>query len=257
LCYNPAMQIAVITGASSGIGRAAAGRFGRDGAAVLAVGRKARALVEVAQEVERAGGRCVPFEADVTAAGAPDAIVAQAVQAFGGLTTLVNAAGIIATGTVENTPDAAWDEMLDINLRAPFRLMRAATPHLVASRGSIVNVSSVTGLRSFPGVLAYCVSKSGLDQLTRCAALELAAQGVRVNAVNPGVTVTNLHRRSGVNEENYAAFLERSKQTHPLGRAGEPEEIADLIAFLASEQAGWITGETISIDGGRHLTCAR
>ena len=147
--------------------------------------------------------------------------------------------------------------MLDINLRAPFRLMRAATPHLVASRGSIVNVSSVTGLRAFPGVLAYCVSKAGLDQLTRCAALELAAQGVRINAVNPGVTVTNLHRRSGVNEENYAAFLERSKQTHPLGRAGTPEEIADLIAFLASDQAGWITGETISIDGGRHLTCAR
>jgi NAD(P)-dependent dehydrogenase (short-subunit alcohol dehydrogenase family) len=251
------MQIAVITGASSGIGRATAARFGRDGAAVLAVGRKASALAEVVQEVEGAGGRCVVFEADVTAADAPAAIVAQAVQAFGGLTTLVNAAGIIANGTVENTPDAAWDEMLDINLRAPFRLMRAATPHLVASRGSIVNVSSVTGLRAFPGVLAYCVSKAGLDQLTRCAALELAAQGVRINAVNPGVTVTNLHRRSGVNEENYAAFLERSKQTHPLGRAGTPEEIADLIAFLASEQAGWITGETISIDGGRHLTCAR
>jgi NAD(P)-dependent dehydrogenase (short-subunit alcohol dehydrogenase family) len=251
------MQIAVITGASSGIGRASAARFGRDGAAVLAVGRKASALAEVVQEVERAGGRCVACEADVTAADAPDAIVAQAVREFGGLTTLVNAAGIIATGTVENTPDPAWDEMLDINLRAPFRLMRAATPHLVASRGSIVNVSSVTGLRAFPGVLAYCVSKAGLDQLTRCAALELAPQGVRINAVNPGVTVTNLHRRSGVNEENYAAFLERSKQTHPLGRAGTPEEIADLIAFLASEQAGWITGETISIDGGRHLTCAR
>jgi NAD(P)-dependent dehydrogenase (short-subunit alcohol dehydrogenase family) len=251
------MQIAVITGASSGIGRATAARFGRDGAAILAVGRKASALKEVAQEVEGAGGRCVPFEADVTAAGAPGAIVAQAVQAFGGITTLVNAAGIIANGTVETTTDAAWDEMLDINLRAPFRLMRAATPQLVASRGSVVNVSSVTGLRAFPGVLAYCVSKAGLDQLTRCAALELAAQGVRVNAVNPGVTVTNLHRRSGVNEENYAAFLERSKQTHPLGRAGEPEEIADLIAFLASDKAGWITGETISIDGGRHLTCAR
>ncbi len=257
LCYNPAMQIAVITGASSGIGRATAARFGRDGASVLAVGRKASALAEVAQEVERAGGRCVAFEADVTAADAPDAIVAQAVEAFGGITTLVNAAGIIANGTVENTTDAAWDEMLDINLRAPFRLMRAATPHLVASRGSIVNVSSVTGLRAFPGVLAYCVSKAGVDQLTRCAALELASKGVRVNAVNPGVVVTNLHRRSGVNEENYAAFLERSKETHPLGRPGVPEEIAELIAFLASDRAGWITGETISIDGGRHLTCAR
>jgi NAD(P)-dependent dehydrogenase (short-subunit alcohol dehydrogenase family) len=135
--------------------------------------------------------------------------------------------------------------------------MRAATPHLVVSRGSVVNVSSVTGLRAFPGVLAYCVSKAGVDQLTRCAALELAAQGVRVNAVNPGVVVTNLHRRSGIDEANYAAFLERSKQTHPLGRAGEPGEIAELIVFLASERAGWMTGETISIDGGRHLTCAR
>ena len=251
------MQIVVVTGASSGIGRATAVRFGRDGAAVLAVGRKAAALQEVAQAVERAGGRCVPFEADVTAGGAPDAIVSSAVGAFGGLTAVVNAAGIIATGTVENTPDEGWDAMLDINLRAPFRLMRAATPQLVASRGSIVNVSSVTGLRAFPGVLAYCVSKAGMDQLTRCAALELAAQGVRVNAVNPGVVVTNLHRRSGVTEENYTAFLERSKQTHPLGRAGEAEEIAELIVFLASDRAGWITGETISIDGGRHLTCAR
>src|SRR5438067_5085010 len=104
------MQIAVITGATSGIGRAAAARFGRDDAAVLAVGRKASALKEVVREVEQAGGRCVPFEADVTAPGAPDAIVAEAVEAFGGLTTLVNAAGIIATGSVDNTPDAAWDE---------------------------------------------------------------------------------------------------------------------------------------------------
>jgi NAD(P)-dependent dehydrogenase (short-subunit alcohol dehydrogenase family) len=251
------MQIVVVTGASSGIGRATAARFGRDGAGVLAVGRKAPALEEVAHEVERAGGRCVPYEADVTAAEAPDAIVAYAVRAFGGLTTLVNAAGIIAFGTVEDTADDAWDEMIDVNLRVPFRLMRAATPALVASRGSVVNVSSVTGLRAFPGVLAYCVSKAGVDQLTRCAALELAPQGVRVNAVNPGVVVTNLHRRGGVGEESYAEFLEHSKQTHPIGRPGQPEEIAELIAFLASERAGWITGETISIDGGRHLTCAR
>lgn len=251
------MQTVVVTGATSGIGRAAALRFARDGAAIFALGRKAAALDEVAQQVQDAGGRCVTFETDLTAPSAPAAIVAAATAAFNRITTLVNAAGIIANGTVENTADAAWDEMMDINLRVPFRLMRAFTPALIASRGSVVNVSSVTGLRAFPNVLAYCVSKAGVDQLTRCAALEMAPHGVRVNAVNPGVVVTNLHRRSGMNEENYGRFLERSKETHPLGRPGEPDEIADLIWFLASDRAGWITGETISIDGGRHLTCAR
>jgi NAD(P)-dependent dehydrogenase (short-subunit alcohol dehydrogenase family) len=101
------------------------------------------------------------------------------------------------------------------------------------------------------------VSKAAIDQLTRCAALDLAAKGVRVNAVNPGVVVTNLHRRGGMNEENYSTFLTRARETHPLGRPGDATEIADLIFFLASDAAGWITGETISIDGGRHLTCAR
>ena len=250
-------QTVVVTGATSGIGRATALRFARDGAAVAAVGRKAAALDEVAQGIRNAGGACLAIEADVTDAAAPDSIVSRTVEEFGGITALVNAAGIIANGTIESTSDEAWDEMLDVNLRAPFRLMRAALHHLIAARGSIVNVSSVTGLRAFPGVLAYCVSKAGVDQLTRCAALDLAPHGVRVNAVNPGVTVTNLHRRSGVDEEKYAAFLERSKTTHPLGRAGDPGEIAELIWFLASDRAGWITGETISIDGGRHLTCAR
>lgn len=250
-------QVAIVTGASSGIGRAVARRFGGSGAAVLAVGRDEGALRDVVREVEAAGGAAAACVADVTAADAPARIVDAALDRFGGLTTLVNAAGVIGSGTVENTTDAQWDAMMDINARAPFRLMRAATPALSASRGSVVNVSSVTGLRAFPGVLAYCVSKSAIDQLTRCAALELAARGVRVNAVNPGVVVSNLHRRGGMNEENYAAFLERSRETHPLGRPGSAEEIAELCFFLASPGAGWITGETISIDGGRHLTCAR
>jgi NAD(P)-dependent dehydrogenase (short-subunit alcohol dehydrogenase family) len=147
--------------------------------------------------------------------------------------------------------------MLAVNLTAPFRLMRAASAPLATRRGAVVNVSSVNGLRSFPGVLAYCVSKAGVDQLTRCAALEMAPLGVRVNAVNPGVTVTNLHRRSGMEEPQYAAFLERSKTTHPLGRPGQADEVATLILFLASDRSAFMTGETIPIDGGRHLTCAR
>jgi NAD(P)-dependent dehydrogenase (short-subunit alcohol dehydrogenase family) len=174
------------------------------------------------------------------------------------LDVLVNAAGIISLGTIETTSLAEWDRMMEINVRVIFQLVQAAVPHLEKTRGNIVNVSSVAGLRSFPNVLAYCVSKAALDQLTRCSALDLAPKGIRVNAVNPGVVVTNLHRRSGMDEQKYAAFLEHSKTTHPLGRVGKPEEIAELIFFLASsEKAEWITGETVSIDGGRHLTCAR
>ena len=207
--------------------------------------------------VRGAGGQAVACRADVTAADAPDRIVAAALTAFGHLDVVVNAAGVIASGALEATTDEVWDTMMAVNLRAPFRLMRAAAPHLTATKGSIVNVSSVNGLRSFPGVLAYCVSKAGVDHLTRCAAIEMAPLGVRVNAVNPGVTVTNLHRRSGMDDARYAAFLERSKETHPLGRPGLPEDIASLILFLASDRASWMTGETIPIDGGRHLTCAR
>jgi NAD(P)-dependent dehydrogenase (short-subunit alcohol dehydrogenase family) len=247
----------IVTGATSGIGRAAALAFGRERAAIVLVGRNETMLNELVHEIGTAGGRPIACRADITAADAPERIVTTALDAFGHLDVLVNAAGIIASGTLEATTDEVWDSMMAINLRAPFRLMRAAAPHLAARKGAVVTVSSVNGLRSFPGVLAYCVSKAGVDQLTRCAAIEMAPLGVRVNAVNPGVTVTNLHRRSGMEEAQYAAFLERSKTTHPLGRPGRPDEIAELILFLASDRAGWMTGETIPIDGGRHLTCAR
>jgi NAD(P)-dependent dehydrogenase (short-subunit alcohol dehydrogenase family) len=254
---NAVQQVAIVTGATSGIGRATALRFVRSGASLVAVGRDETALRNLTAEVEAGGGHALAVVADVTTADSPHRIVEAALARFGTITTLVNAAGIIGSGTVENTTDDQWDVMLDINVRAPFRLMRAATPALIESKGSVVNVSSVTGLRAFPGVLAYCVSKAAVDQLTRCAALELAAKGVRVNAVNPGVVVSNLHRRGGMNEDSYAAFLTRSRETHPLGRPGAPEEIAELCFFLASPGAAWITGETVSIDGGRHLTCAR
>ena len=250
-------KIAIITGASSGIGRATALAFAREGHSVLAVGRQTAALDGVVAEVAASGSRAVALAVDVTAEGAAEQIVQRAIDGFGGIDVLVNAAGIIGSGTIETTSDQAWDAMLNINVSAPFRLIRAAVPHLAARRGAVVNVSSVTGLRSFPGVLAYCVSKAAVDHLTRCAALELAPKGVRVNAVNPGVVVSNLHRRGGMNEEQYAAFLERSRETHPLGRPGRPEEVAELILFLGTSRSGWMTGETIPIDGGRHLTCAR
>ena len=250
-------QAAIVTGASSGIGRASARRLAGAGYTVLAVGRDAAALEDVCREIAQAGGTARGFTADVTAADAPRAIVARALTDFGRIDAVVNAAGIISSGAVHETSDEGWDMMLDVNVRAPFRMIREAAPALIEQRGAVVNVSSVAGPRAFPGVAAYCVSKAAVDQLTRCAALDLAPKGVRVNAVNPGVVQTNLHRRSGMDETKYVEFLERSTTTHQLGRVGTTDEIAGLVAYLLSPAAGWITGETVLIDGGRHLTCLR
>ena len=250
-------RTAIVTGASSGLGKATSLRLARDGFAVLAVGRDEAALAGVCAEIERAGGKARPFAANVTAPDGPTAIVAAAIKEFGGIDALVNGAGVIASGSVADTTDAGWDAMMDVNVRAPFRLMREAAASLAERRGAVVNISSVAGLRAFPGLASYAVSKAAVDQLTRVAALDFAPKGVRINAVNPGVVITNLHRRGGMDEAKYAEFLERSKTTHPLGRPGKPEEVADLIAFLVSPASGWITGETIAIDGGRHLTCLR
>jgi NAD(P)-dependent dehydrogenase (short-subunit alcohol dehydrogenase family) len=247
----------LITGASSGIGRATALRFADAHENIVVVGRDHDALAAVADEINSKGSASLVVAADLLAARAAPRILSAAIDRFARLDVLVNAAGIIGSGSIETTTLADWDRMMDINVRVIFQLMQAAVPQLAKTQGNIVNVSSVTGVRSFPNVLAYCVSKAALDQLTRCAALELAPKGIRVNAVNPGVVVTNLHRRSGFDEQKYAAFLEHSRITHPLGRVGAPEEIAELIHFLAGEKAGWMTGETVSIDGGRQLTCAR
>jgi len=252
-----ANKVVFVTGATSGIGHAVAVKFAAASARVVALGRDQGALHQIAVAIKNAGGEPLALTVDVTNAGETQRAVEEAISRFGSLDVLVNAAGHISSGSIENTSLDSWDAMMNVNLRAVFQLMQMAAPHLIQTKGNIVNVSSVTGLRSFPGVLAYCVSKAGVDQLTRCAALELAPKGVRVNAVNPGVVVTEIHKRGGMSEENYKNFLEHSKTTHPIGRVGDPKEIAELVFYLASEKAGWITGATYQIDGGRALTCAR
>ncbi len=252
-------NVAVITGASSGIGKATARRFADEKFDLLLVGRNEPALNELSRDFSfQFGVKVVPLTGDLLfpkqIAGKIRSVVE---NEFGRVDVLVNNAGIIQSGTIENTSYEDFRSMMAVNVDSLFLISQALIPFLEKTKGSIVNVSSVAGIRSFPGIFAYGVSKAAVDQITRIAALELATKGIRVNAVNPGVVRTELHRRSGMDEERYQAFLEHSKMTHPLGRVGEPEEIAELIFFLASEKAGWITGNTVSIDGGRFLTCLR
>lgn len=247
----------VVTGASSGIGRATARLFAENGFRVLAVGRNEEELNGLLDESGENRNLINTFSADLSQSAQIDRFFDFAAENFNQFDTLVNAAGILKNGSVENTLLEDWDETLNINLRTVFYMMQRSVPFLEKAKGNVVNVSSVTGLRAFPGVLSYCVSKAAVDQLTRCAALELAPKNIRVNAVNPGVVVTNIHKRGGMENDKYNQFLEHSKTTHPLGRVGQASEVAELIYFLASEKAAWITGATYEIDGGRAQTCAR
>jgi NAD(P)-dependent dehydrogenase (short-subunit alcohol dehydrogenase family) len=250
-------KVAIVTGASSGIGRAAALLFAEKGTKVVAVGRNERELGLLRGAAHEKNGLIKINLADILETTQVDRLIIETIESFGQIDILINAAGIIKNGSIETTSLDDWDKMMNINLRSVFYIMQKCSAHLAKTKGNIVNVSSVTGLRAFPNVLAYCVSKAAIDQLTRCSALELAPKGVRVNAVNPGVIVTNLHKRGGMPESDYKNFLENSKNTHPLGRVGTPSEVAELIYFLASENASWITGVTYEIDGGRAQTCAR
>lgn len=251
-------KVVIVTGASSGIGRATALLFAQNKATVIAVGRNEGELISLGGELKKGSkGIIKPQLADLTELSQIERVVNDTKDKFGKIDCLVNSAGVIMMGSIETTTLDDWDKLMQINLRSVFQITQMCVPHLAETKGNIVNVSSVAGMRAFPNVLAYCVSKAAVDQFTRCTALELAPQGIRVNAISPGVVVTNLHKRSGMEDEDYQKFLEHSKTTHPIGRVGTPEEVAELIYFLASDKAGWITGANYEIDGGRGQTCAR
>jgi len=260
VCGSISGKVALITGASSGIGAATAVLFARLGAKLSLTGRNEENLKKVVEECKKQSTiQTSPFLVlgDVTNEKDVKKMVDSTVEKFGQLDILVNNAGIIEFGSIETATLDQYDRIMNVNVRSVYHMTMLAVPHLIKTKGSIVNVSSVCGTRSFPGVLTYCVSKSAIDQLTSCIALELAAKGVRVNSVNPGVIVTELQKRGGLTEKAYAEFLVRTKETHPLGRAGEPEEVARTIAFLASDASSFITGAHLPVDGGRHAACPR
>ena len=249
-------KVALITGASSGIGAATAKLFSKLGATLALSGRNVENLEKVANECEGAK-KPLLIKADLGIEEETKLVLDKTISELGKIDILINNAGVLEMGTVENTSLEQYDRVMNVNLRAVYHLTMLATPHLIETKGNIVNVSSVNGIRSFPGVLAYNISKAGLDQFTRCVALELAPKGVRVNSVNPGVIITELQKRGGLNDEAYSNFLERSKQTHALGRPGNVDEVAEAISFLASDNASFTTGCNLPVDGGRHAMCPR
>jgi len=251
-------KVAIITGASSGIGAATAIHFAKLGATLSLTGRNAKNLQDTAKKcIENGAKDPIMIQADLVKEADCVKIIEDTIAKFGKFDVLVNNAGVLELGSIENTSLEQYDRVMNINVRSIYHLTMLAVPHLEKTQGNIVNVSSVNGIRSFPGVLAYNISKAAVDQFTRCVALELAPKKIRVNSVNPGVIATELQKRGGLVGEKYDKFLEHSKTTHAMGRTGEVLEVAKAIGFLASEDASFSTGVTLPVDGGRHAMCPR
>jgi NAD(P)-dependent dehydrogenase (short-subunit alcohol dehydrogenase family) len=241
-------KVALITGGGAGIGRAIAMLFAKEGAAVIVTGRRKEIVEGVVSDIQRAGGRALGVAGDVTDEGHARSAVAQAVQAFGRLNILVNNAAIGAFGKVlHEIDDATWNEQLAVNLTGVFRMTRAVVPEMLkAGAGAIVNISSVGGLVGFPFSAAYGTTKGGLNAFTRCVALDYAKQGIRCNAVCPGLVDTPMAAELISNPERMTQVM----QAYPVGRPGTPEEVAKLVLYLASDESSWVTGSLYPIDGG-------
>jgi acetoin reductase-like protein len=253
-------KVALITGAGQGIGRAIALRLARAGYAVAVADINPNALAAVSGEIAAAGGRALPVQGDLSQVAEVRRVVAQAAQGLGGLDVLVNNAGRLFIQAFMDVGETEWDATLNLNLKAAFFAIQAAAQIMIAARtpGRVVNVASISGRSGRPDQAAYAASKAGVISLTRSAALALAPHGINVNAVCPGVVDTPLTQRIHEDRARAAGItpaesLARMLGRIPLGRIETPEDVAGVVAFLCSPEAGYMTGQALNVDGGMEM----
>ena len=254
-------KIVLVTGSSSGIGAGAAMHFSAMKCRLSLVARSIDNLIMVAEAYRTAGAADVlVLSKDLSIAEECVSAVEDTVTHFKGLDCVVNNAGILLKGDIFACTVQHFEMSMNVNAKSAFLITKAAIPHLANSDvKSIVNVSSIAGLRAYPGSITYKISKSAMDQLTRCSALDVAKLGIRINSVNPGVIedtgMTMAGQTSGMSEEAVREYMKHCVKTHPLGRPGRIEEVAKVITFLASQNSSFVTGQTLAVDGGRSVMC--
>jgi NAD(P)-dependent dehydrogenase (short-subunit alcohol dehydrogenase family) len=237
-------KIAIVTGGGSGIGKAIAVAYAREGAHVVIAGRDSKKLAHVAEEL---GSRCLAVTADVSKSGDVQKLVRATLEKFKGVNVLVNNAAVLLPGTAESLSEQDFDQTFNINVRGLWLLSRAVLPHMrAAGGGSIINIGSVLSLLGARNRVAYSASKGAVVAMTRAMALDHAAENIRVNCICPGIVETELVAKFNLDEN---ARRQRVAM-HPMGRFGQPEDVASTAVFLASDESGWTTGSAMTVDGG-------
>jgi NAD(P)-dependent dehydrogenase (short-subunit alcohol dehydrogenase family) len=243
-------MVAIVTGAGRGIGQGIALRFAREGAAVVVAQRSVNEGIELVREIEANGGRAISVITDVRDPTSVEDMVRTSIKAFGRLDILCNNAGVGLIRSVVDTSMDQYDTVMDTNVRGVFLCMKFGIPAMQANGGSVINIASVASFVGFPRDAAYCTSKGAVLMLTRQAALDYAAQGVRVNAICPGFIETPMLDQYCRSQPNPATALEEVIALHPMRRLGTPEDVAGAAVYFASPDSNWVTGAALSVDGG-------